>query len=141
MPWSDLIGGGTPLADDVLTAPLQRQDNYLLAQEALGLSPEEQNLYQHHLSNMANYAQVYNQDMTGSTLLQITAQGPNGRFYNLPTVWDGRELPPVAGRDMAVARQGWNYWPSYATEAEAQARYDAMHQFLSRDRALYGGPY
>ena len=149
MPWSDaLFGrmapstpGTTPLADDVLTAGLERQANFNLAQDMMGLNPQEQNLYQHHLNNMGAYAQVFNPDLTGSTVLQITTQGPNGRFYSLPTVWDGRELPPLAGRDTAVARQGWDYWPSYATEAEAQARYDAMHQFLGRDRTLYGGPY
>jgi hypothetical protein len=124
-------------------APLKRQTNFLEAVKQLGLTKEEQNLYQHHLMNMAAGAQVRGPEGT-SSILQINVQGPDGRFYDMPTVWGGKILSPDEGKKKAIATHGWDYWPSYDTSDEADARYMQYHEYMARDMphqgwdALYG---
>ncbi len=140
--WSDVIHGG--LADghvsrDKNLAPedrnLDRQTNFLEAVKELGLTQQEKNLYRHHLDNMAAGLAVRNPDGSQSTILQVTIQGPDGRYYDVPTVWNGKILPPMEGVKRAVQSQGWGYWPSYSTSDEADARYMQYHRFMEKDMA------
>lgn len=98
----------------------------------LKLTPQERYLYEHHVNNLLSGKAVNNADGSVSTVYSIGVQGPDGRTYNLPSVWDGRILSP---RDAVrrVAAVGWKKFPSYATPAEADARYEQMHQFMARD--------
>lgn len=102
----------------------------------LNLTPQEQNLYQHHLDNLHGTGKVRNPDGTISTMLQAVVPGPGGRYYNIPTVWGGQELDVHSARQLA-AQQGWNKWPSYATPETADLRYETMHDFLERDTERY----
>jgi hypothetical protein len=112
------------------------QDNMRAATNTLGLTPQEQALYQRHLDNLSGFGGVMNDDGSRSTLYQGVVQGPGGRFYNVPTVWDGQILPfPEALK--RVSAVGWDKFPSYATPEEADARYDAMHHYMDRDTGRY----
>jgi len=57
----------------------------------LSLSPQEQNLYLHHLNNLHGDGKVVQKNGDISTLLQAVVSGPGG-YYNIPTVWEGKEL-------------------------------------------------
>lgn len=115
------------------------------ADEALGLTQQEGDLYRRHLSNLTGPGGVTNPDGSRSTLYQST-QEHEGKFYNVPTVWNGkRETQPYTRPDgstldvpndtaMANIRQeGWDKFPSYNTPEEADSRYDQMHQFMEQD--------
>ena len=108
--------------------------NMRAANEALKLTPEEQNLYAHHLNMLATGNRVANADGSYSTVLSIGV-GRNGREYNIPTVWDGKILPPEEAKQRAAAK-GWDHWPSYDTSDEATARYMQMHSFMEKDQPL-----
>lgn len=95
------------------------------------LTPQEQYLYQHHLKNLYGSGKIWNKDGTTSTLLQSTVE-QDGRTYNIPTVWEGKELGGKEAVDRSLAA-GWNNWPSYASEDEAQKRYDKMHSYMEKD--------
>jgi hypothetical protein len=101
------------------------------AMQALHLTPQEQNLYQHHIDNMEQGKAVKNTDGSVSTLLQMSVEH-DGKFYNIPSVWDGKELSPKEAVKRAAA-EGWDKWPSYGSEAEAEARYAQMHDALEGD--------
>lgn len=107
--------------------------NYRAAKEQLQLNEQESALYQRHLGNVAGPGGVNNPDGSRSTLYQMTAES-DGKFYNVPTVWDGKILPPDEAMKRARA-QGLDQFPSYPTEAEAESRYQAMHGFMEKDRA------
>jgi hypothetical protein len=51
----------------------------------------------------------------------------------VPTVWDGQILSPIEGLHTAIARHGWDYWPSYPSSDEADARYMQYHQYMEKD--------
>ena len=98
----------------------------------LGLSPQELFLYQHHLGNVQSGMQLNNADGSTSTVLQMVVDGPGGKFYSIPSVWDGKALTEPEARKRA-AQVGWDKWPSYRTPEEADARYMQMHDFMARD--------
>lgn len=125
------------------------------AQQGLNLSPQEQALYSRHLTNLNgpggvdNPPDEENPQGSRSTLYQ-SVQEHNGKFYSIPTVWDGkREIEPYARPDGSVmdvanptalanvAKAGWDTFPSYATPDEADARYDQMHGYMDQDTADY----
>ncbi|PWT78348.1 MAG: hypothetical protein C5B60_01285, partial [Chloroflexi bacterium] len=112
-------------------------NNFADATEALSLTPQEQYLYQHHLQNLYGPGKVIQPDGSVSTMLQANVAGPDGRSYNIPTVWYGRELPVPMARALA-ARAGWNNWPSYPDAGEAERRYADMHEFMEGDTAAVG---
>lgn len=113
-------------------ATRDRQSPHLKeAMSSMSLTPQEQNLYQHHLSNLEGSGKVVQPNGDISTLLQTTVER-DGRTYNIPTVWDGKVLPGALAVQMA-AKAGWDKWPSYKTRAEAEARYKKMHEFMDRD--------
>lgn len=99
---------------------------------SLGLTPQELYLYEHHVGNIKGKSVVNNANGSTSTLYAMTVEGPGGRTYTLPTVWDGKILPARQAIQRA-AKQGWDKWPSYASPDEAEARYSAMHDFLAQD--------
>jgi hypothetical protein len=109
---------------------------YEQAQQALSMTPQEQGLYERHLANLHGPGGVRNADGSISTLYQMGAQGPDGQQYNIPSVYNGKILPPEQAIRNA-AQQGWHTFPSYATPDEAEARYQQMHGFMDQDVGQY----
>lgn len=106
------------------------------ADAALGMTPQEKNLYQRHLSNLRGAGGVDNPDGSRSSLYQTTVTLDNGRAYTIPTVWDGKILPPREAMDRA-AKEGWDRFPSYASVDEAEARYQQLHGYMEMDTQQY----
>lgn len=102
----------------------------------LSLSPQEQYLYQVHLNNLHGTGKVTHPNGDISTLLQTVVSGPNGLYYNIPTVWGGKVLDVPSARRMAEA-VGWDKWPGYTTPKMADWRYGKMHDYLEQDTASY----
>lgn len=148
----------SPLANAVLANQQQQAptDNLSAATSALNLTPQEQALYQMHLSNLYGPGGVDNDGSnpnlpagSRSTLYQ-SPQENNGKFYNIPTVWNGKvETEPYTKSDGTVmdvpnktalanvAKMGWEKFPAYSTPDEADARYDQMHAYMDKDTARY----
>lgn len=99
-----------------------------------------------HLKNLWGSGGVDNPDGSRSTLLQAVEEH-NGRYYNIPTVWNGKietekwarprdgkvfDIPNKTALKN-VERIGWDKFPSYATPEEADERYSKMHEYLERD--------
>lgn len=115
-------------------APLSQQPSPSHMQEAdaiMGLTPQEKYLYQYHLNNLNGNGKVLNADGRTSTIKQTTVE-IGGRTYNLPTVWDGQLHSGKEAADHA-RQMGLQNFPSYASDQEAQARYDQMHGFMEQD--------
>lgn len=155
--FTSLVGGQEPVQNGVpftslAPAPPQFQSSALpVATSTLKLTPQELALYQMHLQNLTGPGGVDNPDGSRSTLYQAV-QEHNGKFYNVPTVWNGkREVEPYKRDDGTVMdvpnsaalanveKVGWDKFPSYATPDEADARYDAMHKFMEQDTSQYLG--
>lgn len=96
------------------------------------LTPQEQFLLNHHEKELARGG-VKNADGSISTVKQITVER-DGRTYSIPTIWDGKEVDTKTAIKKAEER-GWSNWPSYASEKEAQARYDQIHTVMDRGAA------
>ena len=126
------------------------QNNLPQAKADLNLNPQEQALYQRHLTNLGGAGGVDNPDGSRSSLYQ-SVQEHDGKFYNVPTVWNGKietekwtrpedgkvfDVPNKTAMDN-VRRTGWDSFPSYASAEEADARYDAMHKYMERDTGAY----
>ena len=104
------------------------------AMQELGLTPQEQFIYRHHLANLARGG-VRQPNGDISTFLNITA-GLGGRTYVLPTVWDNA----IVSEDEAIRRArsaGLENFPSYGSVEEAEKRYQAMHGYMERDTSAY----
>ena len=124
--------------------------NFQDANESLGLNKQEADLYKRHLSNLWGSGGVDNPDGSRSSLYQAV-QEHNGKFYNIPTVWNGKietqtYTHPYTGQQMEVpnqtaidnvSKEGWDKFPSYNTPEEADARYDQMHVFMEKDTQDY----
>ncbi len=128
----DMLGGTFPAA---LNAGNDGPLSQLLG---MGLSPQEQNLYWHHLNNLYGPGKVEQPNGDISTVLQAVVGGPGGQFYNIPTVWNGQQLtvPEATARAVDV---GWRNWPSYASPELADLRYETMHGMMGRDVGQYLG--
>lgn len=120
--------------------PLQGQipltSNMDVATQALRLTPQERFLYQHHLNNLYGPGKVLQPNGDVSTVLQRVVQGPDGRYYNVPSVWDGKTLDED-GAITQAGKVGWDKWPSYASPKEADARYEQMHTYFDQDLMGY----
>jgi len=103
------------------------------AQADLHLTPQERNLYESHLANLWGSGGVNNPDGSRSTVLNVTT-GIDGKYYVLPTVYDGRILQLDDAVDRA-AKLGLDTFPSYASPEEAEQRYEAMHNYMQQDTA------
>jgi N-acetylmuramoyl-L-alanine amidase-like protein len=100
----------------------------------LSLSPQEQHFYRHHLNNLHGEGGIDQPGGARSTVIGTRVE-IDGRTYILPTVFNGKELEPgtQAFRDAIKKAGGLDAFPSYATDAEAKKREDAMHEFMERD--------
>jgi hypothetical protein len=115
--------------------PTRYSNNFSAAMSTLNMTPQEQNLYQHHLDNLSGDGKVTQPNGDISTVLQAVV-GHDGLFYNIPLVWDGKTLSPDDAAKRAGA-QGWQNWPAYATADAADARYAQMHNFMEKDTANF----
>ena len=134
---------------------MPQQTNLPQANAAMNLSPQEQQLYMRHITNLYGPGGVDNPPTADepqgsrSTLYQ-SVEPHEGKYYSIPTVWDGkREVQPYTRKDGStldvanptalanVAKAGWNTFPSSATPEAADARYGQMHDYLERDTSDY----
>ena len=120
----------------LLTRTYDIRGNLDAAHKTLRLTPQERALYERHLTNLWGTGGVDHPDGSRSSLYQMTVTGPDGRYYNIPTVYGGRILEP----DVAVQRaasEGWKNFPAYDDADQAEARYQAMHKYIDRDTDAY----
>jgi hypothetical protein len=116
--------------------------NLRAADKALKMTPEERDLYMRHLVNLWSDDGVDNPDGSRSTLYQ-TVMKHDGKYYNVPSVWEGKKLTGADGKpDDAAIRQkveetGWHHFPAYDDPDAADARYEQMHGHMERDTADY----
>lgn len=99
------------------------------------LSPQEQNLLEYSRNNMRKGTTMDNNGDT--TSVYITGiEGPDGRQYNVPGYADGKLLSPQEMQANAE-KTGWDKYPSYATEAEAEAAAQKVHKYVEQDNTKY----
>lgn len=124
--------------------------NFDSATSDLKLNKQEQALYQRHLQNLWGIGGTNNADGSRSSLYQ-SVQEHNGKFYNVPTVWNGKRetvsyTNPQTGESFDVPNatamknieaEGWDTFPSYDTAEEADQRYSDMHGYMDKDTASY----
>ena len=138
---SPLDASAGPLGPPPAAAPQVAQSsgpdltNFKAADTAMKMTPQEQALYQMHLTNLSGPGGVDNPDGSRSTLYQITVQFGDKTLV-LPTVWGGKILPPDQAIQMAK-QYGLDKFPSYGSDKEAQDRYDQMHNYMEQDTAAY----
>lgn len=122
-----------PSLSDYIAQKLSRFPTvqYDTASSHLGLSPQEQFLYQHHLNNLINGGYFRHPSGGVSTVLQRPVEH-QGRYYNIPSVWGGQILSEMESRKRASA-MGWQTWPSYSSWQDADARYMQMHDYMAQD--------
>lgn len=107
----------------------------MTAMRGLDLTPQEMNLYRHHLEHLAPGERFQSRNELGqpegttSTVYQMTTE-QDGKVYNVPTIWHGKRLSP---RDARKYIGKLSNWPSYSSEEEAQRRYDEMHGAMELD--------
>lgn len=99
----------------------------------MNLTPEEKFLYNTHLQNLNGTGKIVHPDGSISSLLQMSFE-QDGKFYNIPTVVGGKQLAPIDAIK-AAEKVGLDKFPSYSSADEAEARYNALHDFLGRDTA------
>lgn len=109
--------------------------NFKAAQTDLKMTPQEENIYRHHLTNLNGTGKVENADGTISTVYQISFEA-DGKTYNVPTVWNGKILSPDDSIKKAKAI-GLDKFPAYKSEADAELRYQKMHDYMERDTMAY----
>lgn len=126
-----LTGGGSSSAPAPYTSPSPSRVNLEAAQTDLNLSPQERALYERHLGNVDGPGGVDHMDGGRSTLYQMSSDS-GGRTYNVPTVNNGVILSPDSAWQKAM-QTGLQTFPSYASPADAEARYEKMHGYMERD--------
>jgi hypothetical protein len=131
-----IMGGGQQQQNPVLSALSTEGYQFPEMMKAMQLTPQEQFLYQYHMRNLLGSGKIMQPNGDVSTLLQAVVTGPNGRYYNIPTVWGGKQLDPRAAAEQA-AKIGWEKWPSYDTPEAADTRYMKMHDFMDKDVGLW----
>jgi hypothetical protein len=97
----------------------------------LQLTPQERDLYQRHLKNLYGPGGVDNEDGSRSTLYAMEVEH-KGKHYILPTIYDGKRLTDDEAWDKAKAI-GLDKFPAYASEEEATARYNKLHDYMDKD--------
>lgn len=134
LPYGEERAAPAPAVDGKLPTDMPNMSNFNAAHEALDMTPEEQALYQRHLSNLSAGG-VKNANGSTSTLFQTSFE-QNGKTYNIPTVWQIAGKPVIVPPHQAIKlanMEGIDKFPSYPSEDEAEARYEAMHKFMERD--------
>lgn len=101
------------------------------ATAGMNLTPQEQALYAYHLRNLYGQGKVENPNGSISTIYQAVVPHA-GRYFNIPTVWDGKitDVPEAIKRASA---EGWQNWPSYPSPQVADSRYSRMHEYMGED--------
>ena len=132
---NDPSGITKKLATPAERLPAPQHDPMGAVDRALKLTPQEKNLYNYHLQNLYGPGGVDNPDGSRSTVFNITAER-NGKFYVLPAVWNGQILPADAAIGQAE-QYGLDKFPSYSSEAAAEQRYQAMHDYMEKDVRQY----
>lgn len=134
------VGMGSPLS---LPPQSSAPDltNYNAANAAMKMTPQEQQLYQLHLTNLYGPGGVDNPPTpenpqgSRSTLYQVTVE-VDGKTIVIPTVWNGKIVPPEQAIQLAQ-QYGLHKFPAYGSDAEAQARYDQMHSYMEKDTGAF----
>ena len=132
---ADDIQMGAAAAKRALGTVVIDRRNLEAATREMDLTGQERALYERHLTNLVGPGGVNNPDGSRSTLYQVSFEA-GGRTYNVPTVYDGKILPP----EEAIARaraEGLDKFPSYKTQAEAEARYQKMHGYMEKDTGAH----
>jgi hypothetical protein len=121
-----------PVKQDFAALQKQSKQQVETAPDMPSMNEQEKNLYAHHLNNLSHGGYVLqNQGKDVSTVFNVTAE-VGGKTYIIPTVWNGKILPPQQAVQMAM-QQGIDKFPSYGSEKEANSRYDVLHQRMSQD--------
>lgn len=100
------------------------------------LTPQEMNLYYHHLHNMQPGRWIDQGNGTVSTVIQKNEDagdwgGVPGTPTNFPSVWNGKELK---GDALWNAIQPMSQWPPYPSYEAGDRRYlDQMHPAMELD--------
>jgi hypothetical protein len=134
-----LLGTPAPLPDASTLPGMNRiqpgpvANHMAEADAAMDLTPQEKFLYNTHLANLHGPGKIVHPDGSVSSLLQMSFE-QDGKFYNIPTVVGGKQLAP-GDAIKAAEKVGLDKFPSYPSEEQAEARYDALHEFLGRDTA------
>jgi hypothetical protein len=128
-PW--VVKSTEPLPPGMVRQPGAEQWNLDTAQQEMTLSPQERALYERHVKNLTGAGGVDNPDGSRSSLYQMSFER-GGKTFNIPTVWDGKILKPEEAIKRAE-REGLDKFPSYGSQAEAEARYQQMHGYMERD--------
>lgn len=93
-------------------------------------SAEEQYMYQHHAQNLKKGG-VKNPDGSTSTYRAIGVE-QDGKYYMIPTIWNGKKVSDDEAMKN-VDKVGWDKFPSYANQSEAEARYKVLHDVMEQD--------
>jgi hypothetical protein len=134
-PGLDRVSDASGLQRLAQNRPPQRPTYLHEAVKDMQLTPQEQYLYGIHLQNLQETnGGIPSQEQPGykHSLLQIGWPAPDGRTYNIPSVWDGRLHTEDEAIDHAI-EIGLEKFPSYASQEEAEARYGQMHGYMERD--------
>lgn len=132
---ADEVQAGTGAARYLLAQGPKIETNFEDAKRDLNLTPQEQALYQRHLSNLLGPGGVDNPDGSRSSLYQVSFE-QDGRAYNVPSVYNGKIVSPTEAISRAKA-EGLEKFPSYGSTAEAEARYAKMHDYMEEDTARF----
>lgn len=134
---ADALNGGGPTDSLANVAPTPKtlpRDNFDAAMGKMNLNTQEQFLYDMHLKNLG--AGGVANPAGGTSSLFVSTFDVDGKTYVVPTVWDGKILPPDQAFQMAQ-QVGLDKFPAYSSDDEAQKRYNDMHGYMERDTAAY----
>lgn len=104
--------------------------HYLSADDHLGMTDQEKNLYHHHLNEL-EHGGYRHRDGSISTVYSVDFES-GGKTYMVPRVYDGHILPPDEAIDLAKMH-GLDNFPSYPDSKTANDRYQLMHNFMDQD--------
>jgi hypothetical protein len=127
---ADIKAYRTPPNEQQKFAPGERPNMKGIATEKLGLNEQEQYLYQHHLDNLEKGGVKQPGGFT-STIKDQTVD-VDGKIYIIPTIWNNKAVSSDQANKNAEA-VGWDKFPSYSSQKEANDRYDDMHYYMNAD--------
>jgi hypothetical protein len=114
--------------------------------EQMNLTPEEMNIYRHHLENLT--PNRWNKLDDGSTMTVYSRTelgdeygGKPGRWYVFPSYWSEHKNDVnkgvLDGDKLWDAIQPMSQWPDYASQKEADDRYRELHGAMEMDMEGY----
>lgn len=128
---SSLMPSATPDVNLNVVRAGPRANHMGEADAAMKLTDQEKFLYNKHLENLNGRGKIVHPDGSVSSLLQMSFER-GGKIYNIPTVWNGKQLEPDDAIK-AAEKVGIKKFPSYGSEEQAESRYGAMHGYLEKD--------